>query len=123
MLKNLDELITKMCICENDGVGVEVDGLFYFYEDFDNDGANISRVYRHFGTDKEITFYSMTWAHQKRIKGFMDLYAQMVEYSEKERACALAKVIAKYIAQWSGCTTEKAIEQVETLNVSYAAIA
>lgn len=122
MMKNLDDLMMKMCVSENSGVGVEVDGLIYFYEDFDNDDG-INRAYRHFGSDKQMTFYSMTWARQRRIKEFMDLYKTMVANNEEERADRLAKVIAKYIAKWSGCTIEKALEQIENMQVSYLAIA
>lgn len=122
MMKNLDDLMMKMCVSENSGVGVEVDGSIYFYEDFDNDDG-ISRAYRHFGTDKKMTFYSMAWAHQKRIKEFMDLYKVMVANNEGERAEGLAKVIAKYIANWSGCTIEKALEQIKNMQVSYLSIA
>lgn len=105
MLKNLDELMMKMCVSENSGVGVEVDGLIYFYEDFDNDDG-ISRSYRHFGTNKKMTFYSMTWTRQRRVKEFMNLYKIMAENSETERAEGLAKVIAKYISKWGGCSIE-----------------
>lgn len=122
MLKNLDDLMMKMCASENSGVGVEVDGLIYFYEDFDNNDG-IGRAYRHFGTDKKMTFYSMSWAHQKRIKEFMDLYKIMVANNETERAEGLAKVIAKYIAKWSGCGEEKAMEQIEAMQVNYLSIA
>ena len=121
MLKNLNELMMKMCASENEGVGVEVDGLVYFYEDFENDDG-IGRAYRHFGNSKQITFYSMAWARQRRIKEFMDLYKTMTENNEAERATNLAKVIAKYIAKWSGCNTEKAMEQIESMQVSYLSI-
>lgn len=122
MLRNLDELMMKMCASKNSGVGVEVDGLFYFYEDFENDDA-ISRVYRHFGTNKQITLYSMAWAHQKRIKEFMNLYKTIVKNGETERAEKYANVIAKYITAWSDCTHEKALEQVKNMKISYLAIA
>lgn len=122
MMKNLDELMMKMCVCKNSGVGVEVDGLIYFYEDFQNDDG-ISRAYKHFGADKQMTFYSMAWARQRRIKEFMDLYKTLIENGEAERANRLATVIAKYIVKWSGCTEEKAIEQVQKMQVSYLSIA
>ena len=122
MLKNLDELMMKMCVSKTNGVGVEVDGLIYFYEDFDNDDG-ISRAYRHFGTEKPMTFYSMAWAHQKSIKEFMNLYRIMVDNHETERAYRLAKVIAKYITEWSGCDEKNAMEQIEAMQISYSSIA
>lgn len=118
MLKNLDELMMKMCASDNDGVGVEVDGLIYFYEDFGNDDG-IGRAYRHFGTDKPMTFYSMAWARQRRIKEFMNLYKTMRDNHETERADGLAKVITKYIVKWGGCSNETAVRQIETMQVSY----
>lgn len=121
MLKNLDELMIKMCTSDNSGVGVEVDGLLYFYEDFGNDDG-VSRAYRHFGTSKKMVFYSMSWARQRRIKEFMNLYKTMIENHETERASNLAKVITKYIVKWSGCNEEKAMEQIKAMQVSYLSI-
>lgn len=84
-MKNENELMMKMCASENDGVGVCVNGVYYFYENFE-DGDPITRIYKHFGMDHKFTFYSMCWAHQKRIKEFMNLYEIMVANSETERA-------------------------------------
>lgn len=109
MLSNLDDLMMKMCASKNSGIGVEVDGLIYFYEDFKDDDG-ISRAYRHFGTDSNITFYSMTWAHQRRIKELMDLYIALKENNETEKTKRLEKVISKYIVKWNDL--EKAPELV-----------
>lgn len=122
MLKNLDELMMKMCTSKNDGVGVEVDGCFYFYEDFKDDDV-ISRAYKQLETDKNMVFYSMTWAHQRRIRELMDLYKAITENGEVERAKRLATVIAKYISKWSGCSNKKAIGQIKNMQVHYLSIA
>lgn len=122
MLKNLDELMMKMCASKNDGVGVEVDGRLYFYEDFKDDDG-ISRAYRQLGTDKSMVFYSMTWARQRRIKELMDLYKAITENGELERAKRLATVIAEYISKWSGCSNENAIKQIKNMQVHYLSIA
>ena len=37
MIENKNELMLKMCASENGGIGVEVDGKFYFYEHFEDD--------------------------------------------------------------------------------------
>ncbi len=121
MLKNLDELMMKMCVCENNGVGVEVDGAIYFFEDSEGEDA-ISRIYRQFRVSAKMTFYSMTWAHQRRIKEFMSLYENAVKYCEAGKVERLENVIAKHIANWSGCTVEQAIKQVKNQKVSYISI-
>ena len=121
MIKNLDELMMKMCNCKNDCIGVEVDGVISLYEDF-GDGDPVERIYKHFGTDKQMTFYSVTWAHQRRIKELMDVYKGINDKHGK-RAIGMAKHIANYIVRWSGCTYIKALEQVQNLQVSYLSIA
>ena len=121
MFKNENELMMKMCASKNDGVGVEIDGLLYFYEDFEGDDG-ISRAYRHFGTDSRITFYGMTWAHQRRIKELMDVY-KGINNKHSDRAKGMAKCIANYIVKWSGCTYRKALEQVQNIQVNYLYIA
>lgn len=122
MMKNLDELMMRMCAHDDrDGVGVEVDGVIYFYEDFpDNDG--MSRAYKHFD-GKNITFYSRTWARQRRVKRMMDCYkSNILSFGASEAAAEYAAIIAEYIVRWSNCTKEKALEQVEGLQVNYLSI-
>ena len=118
---NENELMMKMCVSENGGVGVEVDGLYYFYENF-GDGDPITRIYKHFGMDHNFKFYSMCWAHQKRIKEFMSLYKIMVANNETERAEKLENVIAKYISKWSHCDMQDAAEQIKNQQVRYSLI-
>lgn len=118
---NENELMMKMCVSKNDGVGVAVDGLYYFYENF-GDGDPITRIYKHFGMDHNFKFYSMRWAHQKRIKEFMSLYKIMVANNEAERAEKLENVIAKYISKWSHCDMQDAAEQIKNQQVRYSSI-
>lgn len=122
MIRNENELMMKMCASKNNGLGVKVDGVFYFYENFGGEYP-ISRIYRHFGVDRTFTFYSMAWAHQRRVSEFMDLYKSMIENQEKEKAEKLAKVISGYVVKWSSCTLEKALKQVESMQVNYLTIA
>lgn len=123
MLKNLNELMMKMCASDNDEIGIEVDGYLYFYEDHGNEDV-INKIYRHFGTDKEIIFYSMKWAHQSRIKELMDLYQENVLYGcDIEKIKKLMKIISKYLVKWSSCTEEEAIKQVKSMKISYLSIA
>lgn len=122
MFKNENELMMKMCASENDGVGVKVDGVFYFYENYKNDDA-ISRVYRHFGGDRNITFYAMSWARQQRIHELMSLYIDVVASNESMRADGIASVIANYIVAWSHFTKTEALEQIHNMQIHYPAIA
>lgn len=108
-MKLENELMMKMCASKNDGLGVKVDGLYYFYENYGDDDP-ITRIYKHFGMDHKFTFYSMCWAHQKRIKELMSLYEIMVANNETERAEKLENVIAKYISKWSHCDMQDATE-------------
>lgn len=116
MIKDKNELMMKMCASEKGGVGVEVDGILYFYENFDDD--TITRIYKHFGTERNFVFYSSKWAHQRRIKELMDGYAA----ASTDLKSSYEKCISEYIAKWSGCTIEKALNQVKAMTVSYLSI-
>lgn len=120
MIENKNELMLKMCASENGGIGVEVDGKFYFYEHFEDD--TLSRIYRHFGMDHNFTFYSMKWAHESRIKELMELRNELFIACEAVRVENITILAAAYIAQWSGCTKEEAFRQVKGCKVHYSKI-
>ena len=120
MINNKDELMMKMCASENGGIGVEVDGIFYFYEHFEDD--TLSRIYRHFGMNHKFTFYSMEWAHESRVKELMELRNKLFIACEAVRVENITILTAAYIAQWSGCTKEEALQQVKSGKVHYSKI-
>lgn len=122
MLKNLDALKMKMAHLDGcTGVGVEVDGRFYFYEDFDDD-EGAGRAFQHF-PGKKITFYPMAWARRERVKELMERYIDFVIDEEGQKAIDRAFVIAGMISAWTGCDLENALEQVEGFKIDYQKIA
>ena len=120
MINSKNELMLKMCASEKGGIGVEVDGNFYFYENFEDD--TLSRIYRHFGTNHTFTFYSMEWAHQARIKELMEFRNELFIIADAEKVKKITGVVAFYIAQWSGCTEAEALEQVKSNKINYSKI-
>ena len=120
MIKSKDTLMAKMCVCKSDCIGVEVDGVFYLYENFDDE--TVSRIYKDFGTNHSFTFYSQQWAHQARIKEAMEYRNALFIAASAVKLEKITKDIVSCIVKWSGCTEAEALEQVQSCKVNYSKI-
>lgn len=107
MTKN--EMRTNLCL--HNGVGVEVNGVCYFYEG--NVKEAISRAYAH-SNGKQMTFYSQTWARQSQFKEYMELY-------KKTRNKTMFPFLVKTLIEWTGCNADQAESQITNDAIHWSA--
>ena len=107
MTKN--EMRTKLCL--HNGVGVELNGVCYFYAGDAKEAISMAYAHSH---GKQMTFYSQTWARQNQFKEYMELY-------KKTHSESMLPFLIKTLISWTGCNADQAESQITSGTIRWSA--